>query len=140
MGCLSGYPHTATVHDVGEDEGQPYIVSECMVGADVEALIAGSDHHLDLDRAIGITDRMAKALEHTHAHGVVHRDLKPGNIWLAEGGIAKLGDFGLAFAASDADDDRGHDAGHRGLHASGTSDGRCGDGTVGSLFTGLRAV
>ena len=102
MGRLSGHPHIVTIYDVGEEDGQPYIVSEFMAGGDVEALIVeADDHQLGLERAIAIADQVAQALEHTHADGIVHRDLKPGNIWLAEDGTAKLGDFGLAFAASE---------------------------------------
>ena len=102
MGRLSGHPHIVTIHDVGEEDGQPYIVSEYMAGGDVEALIvAADDHQLDLERAVSIATQVSRALEHAHADGVVHRDIKPGNIWLAEDGTAKLGDFGLAFAASE---------------------------------------
>ena len=102
MGRLSGHPHIVTIYDVGEEDGQPYIVSEYMAGGDVEALIAeADDHQLDLERAITIADQVAQALEQAHADGVVHRDIKPGNIWLGDDGTAKLGDFGLAFAASD---------------------------------------
>jgi hypothetical protein len=108
MGRLSGHPHIVTIYDVGETAvlgetgGQPYIVSEYMAGGDVEALIGEAENHqLDLERAIAIADQVSQALVHTHADSVVHRDLKPGNIWLAEDGTAKLGDFGLAFAASD---------------------------------------
>ena len=56
----------------------------------------GNPRALPLDDALRIADQICQALEHAHSRGVVHRDLKPGNVWLAADGTAKLGDFGLA--------------------------------------------
>jgi serine/threonine protein kinase/class 3 adenylate cyclase len=53
---------------------------------------------LAIDHALRIADQVCQALEHAHGRGVIHRDLKPGNIWLTRDGTAKLGDFGLALA------------------------------------------
>jgi hypothetical protein len=99
MGRLGGHPHIVAIHDLGEEEGQPYLVSELMRGGDVEALIARSpEHRPPLAETLRIADQVCHALGHAHAHGVVHRDLKPGNVWLTADGTAKLGDFGLAMA------------------------------------------
>jgi eukaryotic-like serine/threonine-protein kinase len=99
MGRLGDHPHIVTVHDIGDEDGQPYIVSQYMEGGDLEGLLRGAEsHRLSLDQAGRIASEVRQALEHAHSHGIIHRDLKPGNIWLTKGGTAKLGDFGLAVA------------------------------------------
>jgi len=99
MGRLGDHPHVVTVYDIGEDDGQPYIVSQYMAGGDVEGLLREAQgHRFPLERSLDIADQVCQALEHAHGHGVIHRDLKPGNVWLTSDGIAKLGDFGLAIA------------------------------------------
>ncbi len=99
MGRLGDHPHVVTVHDIGEEEGQPYIVSQYMAGGDLEGLLQQAENRrLPLDQALRIAVEVRQALEHAHERGIVHRDVKPGNIWLSEDGTAKLGDFGLAMA------------------------------------------
>jgi serine/threonine protein kinase len=99
MGKLGDHPHIVTVHDIGEEDGQHYIVSQYMAGGSVDDLLhAAEQHRLAFDQALRIADQVCRALEHAHAHGIIHRDLKPGNIWLTRDGTAKLGDFGLAVA------------------------------------------
>jgi class 3 adenylate cyclase len=99
MGRLGDHPHIVTVHDIGEDGGQPYIVSQYMAGGDLEGLLREAEgHRLSIDHAVRIANQIRQALEYAHGRGIIHRDLKPGNIWLAEDGTAKLGDFGLAMA------------------------------------------
>ncbi len=99
MGRLGDQANIVTVYDIGDDSGQPYIVSQYMAGGDLDSVLASSeDHRLPVARAIGVAEQVCAALEHAHAHAVIHRDLKPGNIWLANDGSAKLGDFGLAVA------------------------------------------
>ena len=69
-------------------------------GGDVEHLLQTSqDNRLPLDRATRIAADVAAALAYAHAHDTVHRDVKPGNVWLAADGTARLGDFGLAAVA-----------------------------------------
>ena len=99
MGRLGAHPHIVTVFDLGEHEGQPYIVTELMGGGDVEMGIADADdNRLPLEQAIDIAKATCRGLEFAHSKGIVHRDLKPGNVWLTDGGTAKIGDFGLAVA------------------------------------------
>src|SRR3989337_1695073 len=99
MGRLGDHPHIVTVFDVGDEVGQPYIVSQHMAGGDLEGLLRTAEsHRLPLDHAMRIVIEVRDALEHAHSRGIIHRDLKPGNIWLTQEGTAKLGDFGLAVA------------------------------------------
>ncbi|MBI2914014.1 MAG: protein kinase, partial [Chloroflexi bacterium] len=99
MGRLGDHPHIVTVFDIGDEAGQPYIVSQYMAGGDLEGLLQQAENHrLALTRALRIADQVRQALGHAHDRGIIHRDLKPGNIWLTEEGTAKLGDFGLAVA------------------------------------------
>jgi tetratricopeptide (TPR) repeat protein len=99
MGRLAGHPNVVTVYDAGEDAGAPYIVEEYLDGGTVADLLAASPGRpLPLDRAIRIAADVCSALEHAHGHDVVHRDVKPSNIWLNADGTAKLGDFGLVAA------------------------------------------
>ena len=99
MGRLGSHPHVVTVHDLGEEQGQPYIVTELMGGGDVEGVVEkATEHKLDLEDVLRIADQVCQGLEFAHSNSIVHRDLKPGNVWLTEDGRAKLGDFGLAVA------------------------------------------
>jgi eukaryotic-like serine/threonine-protein kinase len=96
MRKLGDHPHVVLVLDTGEENGNPFIVSEYMPGGDVEGLLSAEGGRMQVSRAVEIAADVTRALEHAHARGIVHRDLKPANIWLDDGGHAKLGDFGLA--------------------------------------------
>ncbi|HEY33077.1 MAG TPA: protein kinase [Dehalococcoidia bacterium] len=99
MGRLGDHHNIVTIHDMGEHEGQPYIVLPVMSGGDVEGLIEKApEHRLPLEQVIGITKSVCQGLEFAHSKGIIHRDLKPGNVWLSADGTAKIGDFGLAVA------------------------------------------
>ena len=99
MGRLGSHPHIVTIFDLGEEQGQPFMVTELMGGGDLEGLIDKTPgHQLPIGQALEFTKAVCKALELAHSRGVVHRDLKPGNIWLTTDGVAKIGDFGLSVA------------------------------------------
>ena len=99
MGRLGDHPNVVTVYDIGEEAGQPYIVSQFMEGGSVEDLVdQAPDHRLPIDQSLQIASEVCQALQHAHERGIIHRDVKPGNIWLSREGHAKLGDFGLAVA------------------------------------------
>ncbi len=99
MARLGDHPNIVTVHDITDESGTPLIVSQYMAGGSLAELLDRSDgRRLAVDDAIRIGTEVSRALEHAHGSGVVHRDLKPGNVWLTESGTAMLGDFGLAVA------------------------------------------
>jgi serine/threonine protein kinase len=86
------HPHICPVYDIGAHDGLDYLVMEYLEGENLAARIAKG---LPIDQALRYAIQIADALDQAHRHGVVHRDLKPGNIMLTKGG-AKLLDFGLA--------------------------------------------
>jgi class 3 adenylate cyclase/tRNA A-37 threonylcarbamoyl transferase component Bud32 len=97
MARLGDHAHIVTVYDFGEENGQIYIVSQHMAGGSVEDLLQrAEDRRLPMEDAVRLTTEVCRALDHAHRHGVIHRDVKPSNVWLTQEGTAKLGDFGLA--------------------------------------------
>jgi len=99
MGKLGDHPNIGTVYDIGDHQGQPFIVQPYISGGDVEGLIEKApDHRLPIDRVLDIAKVVCKGLIFSHAKGIIHRDLKPGNVMLTEDGTAKIVDFGLAVA------------------------------------------
>jgi len=99
MGRLGDHTNIVNVFDIGEHEGQPYIVLPLMPGGDVEGLIEKApEHRLPIEQAISVAKSVCLGLEYAHSKGIVHRDLKPGNVWLSADGTVKIGDFGLALA------------------------------------------
>src|SRR5438093_2435957 len=99
MARLGDHPAIVTVHDIGDEAGEPYVVSQYMAGGSLDRMLEQApEGRLSANEAIRIADCVASALEHAHGNGVIHRDLKPANVWLGEDGTAKLGDFGLAFS------------------------------------------
>jgi tetratricopeptide (TPR) repeat protein len=99
MGKLGDHPNIVTIYDIGQEGDQPYVVLPLMPGGDVEGLIEKApEHRLPIEQAIKIIREVCKGLEHAHAKGIIHRDIKPGNVWLSGDGTAKVGDFGLALA------------------------------------------
>lgn len=77
---LGDHPHVLSIHDLGDQGGQPYMVLPLMPGGDVESLIAAAeDHRLPLEHAIEVATQICRGLEFAHSKGIVHRDLKPGS-------------------------------------------------------------
>ena len=95
---LSGEPGAVTIFDVGEWEGRPFIVMEHLSGGSLEARLRDVGPP-PVDEALGWLDQAAGALDAAHRLGVVHRDVKPGNLLLDEAGDLRVADFGIASAA-----------------------------------------
>jgi tetratricopeptide (TPR) repeat protein len=99
MGRLGDHPNIVAIYDMGEHEGQPYIVIPVMPGGDIESLIEQApEHRLPLDKTIDLAKAVCRGMDFAHSKGIIHRDIKPGNVWLGADGTARIGDFGLALA------------------------------------------
>jgi eukaryotic-like serine/threonine-protein kinase len=92
------HPNVVQIYDAGEDDGTPYIVMEYVDGRSLADELE-QEGPLDPGRVVDLGVQVCAGLEHAHAAGLVHRDVKPGNLLLGEGGTVKVADFGIARAA-----------------------------------------
>jgi eukaryotic-like serine/threonine-protein kinase len=103
------HANIAAVHDVGEEDGVDYIVMEFITGETLAARLKRGP--LAIAEAMSMVRQVAQALEEAHEFGVIHRDLKPGNIMITLKGTVKVLDFGIAkFVGLDVADPRTADA------------------------------
>ncbi|MGH3671047.1 MAG: protein kinase domain-containing protein, partial [Pseudonocardiaceae bacterium] len=94
------HPHAIAVYDVAEHEGQPCLVMEYLPSRSL-ATVLSTRGVLPPDEVARIGIQIASALAAAHQVGIVHRDIKPGNVLLAEDGMAKITDFGVSHAVGD---------------------------------------
>ena len=88
------HPHIVTIHDIDADAGMDFLVMEHVDGPSLDALNPPSG--MTVDQVLDYGEQMASALGAAHAAGIVHRDIKPGNVMVGPGGRVKVLDFGLA--------------------------------------------
>src|SRR5262245_51443544 len=94
-----GHPNIVTVYEMGEHDGRLFIVMELLDGEDLRRLIA-QRKPLPLEDKLSIMTQICDGLHYAHQNGIVHRDVKPGNILVLRSGQVKILDFGLAQMAT----------------------------------------
>ena len=95
------HPNICTLYDVGDHQGTAYLVMELLDGQTLAERLSSAPSGLPIEAALPLAIQIGEALAAAHRAGLVHRDLKPGNVMLTKAG-AKLLDFGLAKATSAA--------------------------------------
>jgi serine/threonine protein kinase/TolB-like protein/Flp pilus assembly protein TadD len=121
------HPNICTIHDIGEHEGQPYLVMELLEGQTLKHVI--TEEPLAGERITELAIQIVDALDVAHSAGIVHRDVKPANLFITARGYAKILDFGLAKLTEGQADSRSEVPTAPGLDESLTSPGA----TVGTV-------
>ena len=88
------HPNIITIYDIGREGEMAYMAMELLEGEELRSLMVNG--RLTLRRALGIAAQVAEGIAFAHERGVIHRDIKPGNVMVLRGDIAKIMDFGIA--------------------------------------------
>ena len=89
------HPNIVTVYEMGEEEGAPYLAMELLAGQDLQRAMRDREF-ADPLAALAVTEQVLAGLGHAHARGIVHRDMKPSNVFVHDGAHVKVLDFGVA--------------------------------------------
>ena len=119
------HPNICTIHEIGAHDGRPFIAMELLEGRTLKQELGVRS--LEMGKVIEIASQIAEALDAAHAQGVIHRDIKPGNIFITARGVVKVLDFGIAVMADSPDSHGGVAIGTRAYMAPEQLQGRAVD-------------